>query len=101
MHLGQPDQAMAVGGELWRQGMRLGAIEHIGDRLAFIRGQGGDVDQRLDFLAAGRGDDRAGIGMADQNDRAFDPLQRPVERRESSAREVSGSGAATTSTPSA
>ena len=77
---GKPDQAMLVGGQHRRLRMRLGAIEHVGDRFAFVGGERCDVDQRLDFLVAGRGNHRAGIGMADQHDRAFDPLQRPVER---------------------
>ena len=78
--LGKPDQAMAIGGQLRRQRVRLGAIEHVADRLALIRGEGGDIDERLDLLAAGRRDDGAGIGVADQHDGAVDPLQRPIER---------------------
>ncbi len=79
--VGKPDQAMLVGGQHGRLRMRLGAIEHVGDRLAFVGGECCDIDQRPDFLVAGRGNHRAGIGMADQHDRAFDPLQGPLKRR--------------------
>jgi hypothetical protein len=59
--------------------MRLGAIEHVGDRFPFVGGERCDVDQRFDFLVVGRGNHRPGIGMADQYDRAFDTLLGPVK----------------------
>ena len=38
-----------------------------------VRGEGGQVDQRLDVGAVGRraGDDRAAVGVADNDDRPF------------------------------
>ena len=73
--VGQPDQPVASGASFGACGMRLGAIEHIGDRLAFVRRQRGDIDQRLDLVAARRRDHGAGIGMAGQHDRARRPAR--------------------------
>ena len=61
--------------------MRLGAIEDVRDRLALVRRQGGDVDQRLHLVAARRRDHGAGIGVTGQDDRPRHPLQGAIERR--------------------
>jgi hypothetical protein len=60
--------------------MRRSAVEHIRDRLAFIRGESADVDERLHLLAQRRRDHGAGIGVADQDDRRGDALERSIER---------------------
>ena len=60
--------------------MRRAASEDVSDGLAFVRGERGDVDERLHLVAPGRPDDRASIGVAGQDDRPFHPFERPVER---------------------
>ena len=77
---GQIDQPMRVRRELGRLRVRGAAVEHVRHRLAFVRGERGHVDERLHLVAAGRPDDRAGIGVAGEDDRPLDPLERPVER---------------------
>ena len=79
--LGQIDQPMIVGRELGRLRMRLGAVEHVRDRLALVRSQGGDVDERLHLLAARRRNHGAGVGVAGEDDWPRDPFQRAIERR--------------------
>jgi hypothetical protein len=60
--------------------MRRATIEDIGHRLTFVRRERGDVDERLHLVAAGRPNDRAGIGVASEDNRPFGSLERPVER---------------------
>ena len=78
----QIDQPVCVRRELRRLRMRLAAREHVRDCLAFVRCERGDIDERLHFVAARRRDDRAGVSVADENDRRGDALERPVERRD-------------------
>jgi hypothetical protein len=40
---------MIVRCQFWSQRVRFGTIEHIGDRLAFLRSEGGDVDEGFTF----------------------------------------------------
>ena len=80
--LWQIDQPMRVRRELGRLRMRLAAREHVRDRLAFVGGERGHIDERLHLLAAGRADDGAGIGVGDEHGRPGYALERPVERRD-------------------
>ena len=60
--------------------MRRAAVEDVGHRLAFVRSERCHVDERLHLVAAGRPNDRAGIGVASEDNRPFDSLERPIER---------------------
>ena len=59
--------------------MRWVAIEHIGDRLAFVGRQCGDEHETLDSLMAGCGDHRACICVCSQHYWAVDALDRSDE----------------------
>src|SRR5690349_9923282 len=98
--LEQPDQTIAVRCKLRRLGMGFEAIKHVRYLLALVGSKRGDVDQGLHSFGTGESDDRAGIGMCCQHDRTFGPVQAAVERGHVAARDVSGSGAADTSTDS-
>ena len=77
---GQIHQTMRVRGELRRLRMRRAASEHVRDRLAFVRGERGHIDERLHLVAARRPDDPAGIGVAGEDNGSLHSLERPVER---------------------
>jgi hypothetical protein len=72
---------MAVGCELRRLRMRLGPVEDIRDRLALVRRERGNVDERLHRLAARRRDHGSRIGVTNQNDGPRYPLKGSIERR--------------------
>jgi hypothetical protein len=59
--------------------MRRGPVEDIRDRLALVRRECGDVDERLHRLAAGRRDHGSRIGVADENDRPGGALDGSIE----------------------
>jgi hypothetical protein len=79
--LRQPDQPVAVWCELGRLWMRLGPVEDIGDRLAFVRSERGDVDERLHLFAARRRDHRTRISVADENDRLSRAIKGSIKCR--------------------
>src|SRR5471032_3557741 len=79
--LWQPDQPVTIRSELWRCGVRLVSIEHLGYRFSLGRGKRGDVDQRLDPGIACGADDRASVGVSDQHNGSFNPFQGSVKCR--------------------
>ena len=68
---GQPDPSLVVGLQFWCLRMRGIAVEDVGDGLALVGGQGGDVDQGLQAGVVGGADDAAGIGVTGQDDGSF------------------------------
>jgi hypothetical protein len=59
-----PNEPVRVGRQLGRLRMWLLAIEHLGDRLAFIRRQSCDENQRSNSLVGRRGVPRKRAGLA-------------------------------------
>src|SRR5271170_1903967 len=71
-------------------------VEHVCDLLALVGSKSSHVNQSLDAFGSRQGYDRAGIGVSRQYDGPIGP-----SAATSSAREVSGSGAAIALVPSA
>ncbi len=77
-----PDQPVRIRLELRRLRVRLGAIENICDRLGLSRRERRDVDQRFMRSLFGRGDDRAGIRMSNQDDGPVRSLHHTLQSRD-------------------
>src|SRR6266478_7714688 len=77
------------------------AIEHVCDLLTLVGSKSGHVDQSLDSFGTCQRYDRTRIGVTRQHDRPFVRSRLRLRAATSSAREVSGSGAAKTLTASA
>ena len=60
--------------------MRLAMIEDIGDGLAFIGREGGDVNERFHLLIPGSRDHSSSVSMPRKNDRPRSSLQRALNR---------------------
>src|SRR6516162_9786334 len=78
--LWHPDESVRVRCQLRRLRMRLVAIEHFGDCLAFVRRQGRYEDQRLHSLVGARRYHRAGISVRCQDHGPIGAFQDAVER---------------------
>ena len=78
--LRHPDEPVCVRCQLRRLWMRLLAIEHLGDRLAFVGCQRRYEDQRLNFLVGARRYHRACISMRHQDRGCVGAFQNAVKR---------------------
>ena len=78
--LRHPDEPVCVRCQLRRLWMRLLAIEHLGDRLAFVGCQRRYEDQRLNFLVGARRYHRACISMRHQDRGCVGAFQSAVKR---------------------
>jgi hypothetical protein len=75
---GDPDTSVNAAAAMSRvQDAVLGAVRDIPQVFALLRSEGGDVDQADDVRGAGRGvgNDRAAVGVADQQHRAVDLVE--------------------------
>jgi hypothetical protein len=95
----QPDPALIGRGQLGSLRVCGVAVEHIGDRLAFVGRQCGDEHQTLNPRMTGGGDHRARICVGRQYDWALNALGRSHDGEASSCSDVSGMGAAVTGMP--
>jgi hypothetical protein len=72
---------MIVRCQFWSQRVRFGTIEHIGDRLAFLRSEGGDVDEGLHFLIPCGRDYGPGISVGGNDYQTGNSLQGALKGR--------------------